>query len=104
LSGHVEWLRGDALEILRQLEGPFDFVLLDLWKELYIPCFELFLPKLADNAIIAADNMLEPKVVRPQAEEYRAAVRAVKFVHSVLLPIGQGIELSCIWRSEPASR
>lgn len=99
LADHVEWLQGDALEILDRIEGPIDFVLLDLWKELYVPCFERFLPKLAENGIIAADNMLEPKVVRPQAEIYRAAVRAVPSLQSVLLSIGQGIELSCVWRA-----
>jgi len=103
LADHVEWLQGDALEILERIEGPIDFVLLDLWKELYVPCFERFLPKLAENGIVAADNMLEPKVVRPQAELYRAAVRAVSSLQSVLLPIGQGIELSCVWRAPPAN-
>src|SRR6185437_9009788 len=32
LAGEVEWHTGDALELLRKLPGPFDFVLLDLWK------------------------------------------------------------------------
>ncbi len=102
LAEHVDWLNGDALEILERIEGPIDFVLLDLWKELYVPCFERFLPKLAENGIIAADNMLEPKVVRPQAEIYRATVRAETSLQTVLLPIGQGVELSCVWRAAPA--
>jgi predicted O-methyltransferase YrrM len=103
LADHVDWLNGDALGILERIEGPIDFVLLDLWKELYVPCLERFLPKLAENGIIAADNMLQPEVVRPQAEIYRAAVRAVPWLQSVLLPIGQGIELSCAWRTAPAA-
>ncbi len=103
LADPVDWLNGDALELLDRIEGPIDFVLLDLWKELYVPCFERFLPKLAENGIIAADNMLQPEAVRPQAEIYRAAVRAVPWLQSVLLPIGQGIELSCVWRSAPAA-
>ena len=99
VADSVTWLQGDALELLGKIDAPIDFVLLDLWKELYIPCLERFLPKLANNAVIAADNMLEPKIVRPEAEKYRAAVRAVPWLQSVLLPIGQGIELSCAWRS-----
>lgn len=102
LADSVEWLQGDALQILERIEGPFDFVLLDLWKEFYVPCLERFLPKLAENGIIAADNMLEPKVARPEAEAYRAAVRDVPWLHSVLLPIGQGVEVSCAWRAKPA--
>lgn len=95
LSQHVEWLQGDALDLLASLDGPFDFILLDLWKELYVPCLDLFVPKLAEGAIIAADNMLFPELVRPEAEIYRAAVRTKPGLQSVLLPIGQGIELSC---------
>lgn len=102
LADSVEWLQGDALQILERIEGPFDFVLLDLWKEFYVPCLERFLPKLAENGIIAADNMLEPKVARPEAEAYRAAVRNVPWLQSVLLPIGQGVEVSCAWRAKPA--
>src|SRR5262249_52012308 len=51
LAQHVDFRVGDVLEILRGLEGPFDFVLLDVWKDLYVPCFDLFAPKLAAGAI-----------------------------------------------------
>ena len=83
--------------MLKTLEGPFDFVLLDLWKNLYVPCLDLFYGKLAKNAVIVADNMLFPEVVRADAEAYRAAVKAKGNLQSVLLPIGNGIELSCLW-------
>jgi predicted O-methyltransferase YrrM len=94
LSTRVEFHQGDCLETLKTLPGPFDFVLLDVWKDLYLPCFELVHPKLAPGAIIAADNMLLPEVVRPQAEAYRKRVRAVGDLDSVLLDVGNGIELS----------
>jgi len=94
LSTRVEFHAGDCLETLKQLPGPFDFVLLDVWKDLYLPCFELIHPKLAPGAIIAADNMLLPEVVRPQAEAYRARVRAAGDLDSVLLDIGNGVEVS----------
>jgi predicted O-methyltransferase YrrM len=102
LADHVEWRMGDAVALLDQIEDGVEFVLIDLWKELYIPCFEKLYPKLANNAVIAADNMLEPAMSRPDAEAYRAAVGACPDIQSVLLPIGSGIELSCLWRSGPA--
>jgi len=98
LEGYVDFQAGDALELLDRSEGPFDFVLLDIWKDLYIPCFERFRTKLAPNAIIAADNMLEPAGARPDAERYRAEVRKHPEFQTMLLPIGQGIELSCLWQ------
>jgi len=100
LADHVDWLAGDALELLDTLEPGVDFVLIDLWKELYVPCLDKLYPRLADNAVIVADNMLIPEVARRDAEAYRAAVRARPDLQSVLLPIGSGIELSCLWRGQ----
>lgn len=97
LLPQVEWMLGDATQMLKTLDGPFDFVLVDLWKDLYVPCLELFYGKLAQNAVIVADNMLFPERVRADAEAYRAAVTAKANLQSVLLPIGNGIELSCLW-------
>lgn len=94
LSTRVEFYAGDCLETLKTLPGPFDFVLLDVWKDLYLPCFELVHPKLAPGAIICADNMLIPEAVRPQAEAYRARVRQAGDLDSVLVEVGNGIELS----------
>jgi len=98
LSEYVDWQLGDAVSLLELIPGPIDFVLVDLWKDLYIPCLERFYPKLSDQALIAADNMLEPKFFRRDAAAYQAAVRAKADIQSVLLPVGSGIELSCVWR------
>jgi|SRR5450631_1085461 len=94
LSNFVEFRVGDAREQLRSLDIPVDFALIDLWKDLYIPCFDLLLPRLARGAFIAADNILEPPVFREMGELYRQHVRANGHFDSVLLPIGSGIELS----------
>ncbi|HKJ73901.1 MAG TPA: class I SAM-dependent methyltransferase [Alphaproteobacteria bacterium] len=101
LNDHVDWLLGDALTLLDELAGDIDFVLIDIWKDLYVPCFEKLYPKLADNALIAADNILYPEEARPDVARYQAAVRDKLDLQSVLLPIGSGIELSCVWREEP---
>lgn len=94
LSTRVEFHAGDCLETLKTLSGPFDFVLLDVWKDLYLPCFELVHPKLAPGGMICADNMLIPEHVRPQAEAYRARVRQSGDMDSVLVDVGNGIEIS----------
>lgn len=94
LTKYVEFHIGDALAILKTLSGPFDFVLLDLFKELYVPCLDIFYPKLTPGALIAADNMLEPEFSRPASQAYRQYLHAKKDISSVLLPVGSGIELS----------
>jgi predicted O-methyltransferase YrrM len=94
LEAFVEFHVGDARETLRRLAEPFDFVLVDLWKDLYCQCFELLHPKLASGALVAADNMLYPPSSREHAVAYQKLVRTKDDMESILLKIGNGIELS----------
>lgn len=94
LAAHVDFRLGDARESIASLPGPFDFVLLDLWKDLYIPCFDLFYPKLRAGAFVAADNMLQPEGARAAARAYRTHVHGKPRIDSVLLPVGSGVEIS----------
>jgi predicted O-methyltransferase YrrM len=97
LDDVVDFRLGDAVALINADTGPFDLVLLDIWKELYLPCFDAFYPKLSEEAIVAADNMIEPEMARPDVRVYRAAVREKADLQTALLPIGQGIELSVKW-------
>jgi predicted O-methyltransferase YrrM len=99
LADAVDFRLGDAGALIREDPGPFDLVLLDIWKDLYLLCLDAFYPKLSDEAIIAADNMVYPDMARPDVRKYRAAVRALPDLQTVLLPIGSGIELSVKWRA-----
>ena len=94
LADSVDFRLGDALETIAALDGPLDFVLLDLWKNLYIPCFDLIYPKLNRGAFVAADNMTFPKDSRDDALAYRRHARRKDHIESVLLPVGSGVELS----------
>jgi predicted O-methyltransferase YrrM len=94
LEQFVDFRPGDATKSLANLEGPLDFVLLDLWKDLYIPCFDLFHPKLSPGALVVADNMTYPESARAHAATYRKHVRGSAHIQSMLLPIGQGLEVS----------
>jgi predicted O-methyltransferase YrrM len=93
----VDFRLGDAVTMIGADPGPFDVILLDIWKELYVPCLAAFYPKLSDEGIVAADNMVEPIAARPEVRKYRAAVRALTDMQTTLLPIGSGIELSVKW-------
>ena len=94
LSDHVDFQLGDALEIIPTLARPLDFVLIDLWKPLYVPVFDLIYPMLAGDGLVVADNMLYPQT--EHAERYRAHIRAKPNIDSVLVPVGDGIEISRI--------
>ena len=94
LDGFIDFRLGDAVESLRKIDTPIDFVLLDLWKDLYVPCFDLFHPKLSPGAIVVADNMLFPESARVHSATYRKHVRSQSDMQSMLLPVGSGLEVS----------
>jgi predicted O-methyltransferase YrrM len=49
-------LEGDALSTLAGLDGPVGLVLLDGWKELYLPVIKLLEPQLSSGGLVVADN------------------------------------------------
>lgn len=56
LDDVITILEGDALSTLAELPGPVDFVLLDGWKDLYLPVLELLEPRLSPGVLVIADN------------------------------------------------
>jgi predicted O-methyltransferase YrrM len=61
LDDLITVLEGDALSTLAELDGPVDFVLLDGWKELYLPVIKLLEPRLSPGALVVADNTESPE-------------------------------------------
>jgi predicted O-methyltransferase YrrM len=56
LDDVITVLEGDALTTLATLDDHAGFVLLDGWKELYLPVIQLLEPRLTTGALIVADN------------------------------------------------
>ncbi|MDM4141782.1 MULTISPECIES: class I SAM-dependent methyltransferase [Mycobacterium] len=56
LDDVITILEGDALSTLADLPGPVGFVLLDGWKDLYLPIIELLEPRLSPGVLVVADN------------------------------------------------
>ncbi len=92
LSEHADVRLGDALETLATVEAPIDMVLLDGWKDLYLPILELLKPKLKKRAVVLADNIYTfRKALRPYVEYMQNTDNG--FVSSTL-DISDGFELS----------
>ncbi|MFC8174156.1 O-methyltransferase [Streptomyces sp. NPDC057242] len=89
LADLVDVREGDALELLRAFDAPVDLVLLDGWKELYLPVLEVLEPVLAPGAVIVSDNLS----MLPAAYLERIRDRDRGYV-SLDLPLGDGIELT----------
>jgi predicted O-methyltransferase YrrM len=58
LEDVIELREGDALEIVPQLAGPFDFVFIDAWKRDYIRYFEMLFPRVRPGGAILGHNVL----------------------------------------------
>lgn len=52
----IEVRIGDALKTLQNHKSPIDLLLLDGWKDLYLPIFQLLEPNFHPNTIIYVDN------------------------------------------------
>lgn len=69
-------------------------MLLDLWKHLYIPCFDRIYDKLAPGAIVIADDVIFPPELRQEMQAYQDYVRAQPDLDSVEVGIGHGLEVT----------
>jgi predicted O-methyltransferase YrrM len=56
LAGFIDLREGDLRETLKAIEGPVDFVLMDIWVEMARPAIALIAPHLRAGAVIVADN------------------------------------------------
>jgi predicted O-methyltransferase YrrM len=88
LEQFVEIREGDAMKTLGSLEGPIDLLLLDGWKDIYLPMIKMLRPRLRPGAVVFADNIYTyKKALRPYVEYMQA--RANGF-DSATLPVGFG--------------
>jgi predicted O-methyltransferase YrrM len=92
LDDLVDIRLGDARQTFSDLPNGIDFVLLDGWKDLYLPMLALLLPKLAPGAIVVADNIHTfRRALRPYVQRMQDADSGFS---SVTVPIGAGMEYS----------
>ena len=93
LADLITVLEGDALTTLTAIDGPIQFVLLDGWKDLYLPVTKLLEPKLSPGALIVADNTSMDDT-RPYLDHVRDPGNGYV---SVNFPVREGdsMEISC---------
>ncbi len=58
LQDLIELREGDLRQTLNVLDGPIDFVLLDIWVEMARPAVERIAPHLRPGAVVLADNTI----------------------------------------------
>ena len=92
LSRYIDLREGNLRETLRQIEGPVDFMLMDIWIHMVRPALELVTPHLRRGAIVISDNT---ERYREAYADYFAFIAAHGF-RTMTLPFDGGLELSVL--------
>jgi len=95
-AGLEEWIDvipGDAFVSLDELDGPFDLVFLDAWKDDYEALFRIVRPKLEAGGVVVADNVLSNM---SQLGAYSAARQKDPGLVSVTVPLDNGLEVTTV--------
>ena len=87
LSDYVDFVQGDAIQTLRTLDGPFEFILLDCWDRLYPEMLPHVMPLLGPNGLMATDNV-DPH--DPASAHFRRLLQKYPFIQTVNVPLGNG--------------
>ena len=107
-EAQIALLEGDAAEVLKTLEGPYDFIFMDAAKGQYIHFLPEILRLLARDGVLVSDNVLQDGDVigsrfavtrRNRTSHKRMREDLYTLTHSeelvtAVLPVGDGITLS----------
>jgi predicted O-methyltransferase YrrM len=104
LTARVVFHEGAALDVLKQLEGPFDFVFIDCVKSEYGDYLEAIVPKCSQGAVIVYDNLLWKGRVAEGAHdvstdalrEFNARITRDPRLATTILPVGDGTGISVV--------
>lgn len=97
LDAVAEVRAGDALQTLSDVDGDIDLLLLDGWKDLYLPMIRMLRPRLKPGSVVFADNIHTfPKDLAPYVAYMRDPGNGFE---SMTLELGAGIEYSVCVRA-----
>ena len=107
-ESQITFLEGDAAEILKELEGSFDFIFMDAAKGQYIYYLPEALRLLKTGGILISDNVLQEgdlieshylverrdRTIYKRMREYLYTLKHSGELETSILPLGDGITLS----------
>ncbi len=92
LSQYIELRQGDLRETLREIEGPIDVLLVDIWIIMARPALELVAPHLRPGAVVICDNT---EIHRGAYADYFAFLNdPANGFQTMTLPFRGGLEMS----------
>ena len=98
----IDYRIGDALEIIKEFDGPFDIILNDIDKKGYPEAFDLAIPRLRRGGLFITDNVLWSGRIlhkNPTAEskailEFNGKLFGSKDVIASIIPIRDGLGIA----------
>ena len=91
LADLIDLREGDLRQTLKRIEGPVDFVLMDIWTEMVRPALQLIAPHLRPGAVVVCDNTGQ---FRESYRDFFAFVQdPTNGMRTLTLPFQGGLEL-----------
>lgn len=104
----ITLLEGDATEILKSLEGSYDFIFMDAAKGQYIHFMPDILRLLKVGGLLISDNVLQDgdiiesrfavtrrnRTIHARMREYLYELKHHEDLETVILPVGDGVTIS----------
>lgn len=92
LADFIELREGDLRETLMQVDGPIDFLLVDIWVAMARPALELVAPHLRRGAIVVCDDTQRHR--SEYADYFAFLADPNNGFRTMTLPFDGGLELS----------
>jgi predicted O-methyltransferase YrrM len=94
LSKFIDLREGDLRETLKDIGGPVDFVLIDIWVEMARPALECVAPHLHPGSIVVADNTSTPTYNDGYKDYFKCIADPANRLRTMTLPFSGGFELT----------
>ena len=104
----ITLIQGDALEVMKELTGPYDFIFMDAAKGQYINYLPEALRLLSKGGVLMSDNVLQDgdiiesrfaverrnRTIHSRMREYLYELKHHEQLQTSILPLGDGVALS----------
>lgn len=108
VTDQITLLEGDAADVLKTLEGEFDFIFMDAAKGQYIHFLPDVIRLLAKDGILISDNVLQDgevldskyvvdrrnRTIHARMREYLYTLKNHDLLETSIIPVGDGVALS----------
>ena len=114
MEDRIRLIPGDAMEVLKGLDGPYDFIFMDAAKGQYISYLPELMRLLPPDGILVSDNVLQDgdviesrfaverrnRTIHARMREYLYELTHCEDLRTSVLPLGDGVTVSVRMQKE----